>query len=288
MEIKTDLPKSGNIPSGFYNIPDEAYFASEGLSNSQMGKLLKSPAHYLSEPPAATDAMSFGSLVHTAVLEPDELDARFFVMPKLDLRTKLGKETKKVLEIEQAGKTLVKDRDWDLCTKIKQSVYSHPQASILVETAAHREVAAYKTINGVLCKGKADLWSPDWMGDLKTTKNATAGFGGFTRSVYDFGYHRQAAHYLSVFYDYPEDRSFFFIACEKDAPYSVNVFELTPEYLELGRKQRDKAISMYKDYFTGKKQKNRHMGYDPQVHKIPPPPWIKNDVEENQSIEWDV
>ena len=74
-------------------------------------------------------------------------------------------ETKETEE-ENQGKTVVKKQDMELCTEIKQSVYRHPQASTLIETCEHKEIAAYKKINGVLCKGKADGFSSGFMFEL--------------------------------------------------------------------------------------------------------------------------
>ena len=291
MEIGRSQDKL-NPAEGFFDVSDEVYFGSKGLSNSAMGKILKSAAHFMVEPPQ-TPALAFGSLVHCSVLERDQLEKRFVRMPKIDRRTKLGKETLAAFQEEHSDKILVKPEDWDLCAAITQKVHSHPIASTLLNGMTHPELASWKTIDGVLCKAKADGWAPDYMLDLKTTKNSSEAFGGFIRSVYDYGYHRQAAHYLEMFYDDFEDKSFFFIAAEKDPPYNVNVFELDKEYIEIGRKQRDKAIRLYRQHFIdGKPKKNKHMGYQPQVHKIFVPAWmqkIEEDVveENDDSFDWD-
>ena len=51
----------------------EEYHASDGLSNSMMNKLLKSPAHmkyYMDNPDPSTPAQVLGTQAHTALLEP--------------------------------------------------------------------------------------------------------------------------------------------------------------------------------------------------------------------------
>ena len=49
--------------------------------------------HYLNQKPFESKAMAFGSAVHTALLEPDDFDDEYYVMPKLDRRTKIGQTT---------------------------------------------------------------------------------------------------------------------------------------------------------------------------------------------------
>jgi len=274
MEIKNKLPEEGNV-EGYYDIADETYFASAGLSNSSMSLLLKSPAHYLEGFSGSSAAMRLGSLIHMAVLEPKRWAAEVAVMEKADMRTKKGKEYKKEFEIANEGMTIVSAADNGICSAIAENVFSHPTAGKLFD-GLQAEIAGYKTINGVLCKGKADGYHPDYMVDLKSTKSAMCGFSGFQRSVNDFSYHRQAAHYLDIFYDDSRGKPFYFVAVEKEAPYSVNVFELTSDYIDAGRRQRDKAIKLYKEFFlSGKDLSKTYTGYASGIHALDCPPWMK-------------
>jgi len=274
MEIKKQLPTEGNI-EGYYDIPDHIYFETAGLSNSSMGLMLKSPAHYLEGFGHATAAMRLGTLIHVAVLEPNRWAAEVAVMEKADMRTKKGKEYKKEFELAHQGMTIISADEDKTCSLIAANVFSHPTASKLFE-GLQAEIAGFKTINGVLCKAKADGWHKDYMVDLKSTKSAMSGFGGFQRSVNDFSYHRQAAHYLDVFYDDPTDKPFYFVAVEKEAPYGVNVFELTPDFIAAGRRQRDKAIKQYKKFFmSGQDVSKMYTGYEAGVHQLDCPTWMK-------------
>ena len=75
-------------------IPIETYHALPGLSASSLKLLGESNRHYdhrhLFDHEA--DCLTFGNLVHTATLEPDELENRYIREPmKFDKRTKNGK-----------------------------------------------------------------------------------------------------------------------------------------------------------------------------------------------------
>ena len=78
-------------------ITNEEYHADPAVSASHLHMVAKSPYHYWSrylnpdrQPVKPTAAMLFGTLVHTAVLEPDELRNRYDLAP--DRRIKAGKE----------------------------------------------------------------------------------------------------------------------------------------------------------------------------------------------------
>ena len=77
-------------------ITQENYYDDkEHVTNSMLSWLKQSPAYFKSQidkKSVPTDAMTFGSAFHCAVLEPDKFDDLYYVIPKLDKRTKAGKE----------------------------------------------------------------------------------------------------------------------------------------------------------------------------------------------------
>ena len=76
--------------------------------------------------------------------------------------------------------------------------------------------------------------------------------------------------------DDPKDKPFYFVAVEKEPPYGVNVFELTPDFIAAGRRQRDKAIKLYKECFlSGRDITKMYKGYTAGVHELDCPPWMK-------------
>ena len=82
----------------------------EYMHSSDLKLLQQSVNHWLSKRDyPETKALLLGSLGHTMILEMDKLTERYLVMPKVDARTKAGKEQKMLAE-EQAnneGKILI-------------------------------------------------------------------------------------------------------------------------------------------------------------------------------------
>ena len=80
---------------------DSYYIDTEHVTNSMLNNLTgKSPEyfkHMLENPQPASAAMKFGSALHMQVLQPEEYDKHYVVMPKFDKRTKQGNKILKHL-----------------------------------------------------------------------------------------------------------------------------------------------------------------------------------------------
>ena len=97
-------------------ITNEEYHADPAVSKSHLDQIARSGYHYWArylnpdrQPVKPTAAMLFGTLVHTAVLEPDELRNRYDLAP--DRRTKAGKAL--AAEMESKGITPVSAADME-------------------------------------------------------------------------------------------------------------------------------------------------------------------------------
>lgn len=86
---------------------------------------------------------------------------------------------------------------------------------------------------GVLCKYRADIINEKHriVADLKTTRDGSP--QRFPKSIYDFGYHIQAAHYLEGVRAHGIDvAEFVLIVVEKEPPYSVSLFRINDQDIE--------------------------------------------------------
>ena len=188
-------------------IKDEqaAYYGRLALSNSGMGELLRCPAHLKAmldrcgQDDKTNDAFTAGSLLHCMVLEPSEVSSRYRVKVNRG-NTKAGKE-----EAEKAaedGVQLVSQDMWETCSAMADAALRHP-----VMRSAHAagdlrtEQSVYWTERGgtVPCKARVDalVTLPNYglcAIDLKTTRDAS--LAAIEKSLYTYGYHRQAAWYL--------------------------------------------------------------------------------------------
>ena len=228
-------------------IPFEDYLKDPAVSASMIKVMLKSgpEAYYKTlidpsrrvTPP--TSAMLFGSFFHTAILEPEELPNRY--MPCGPRNTKSGKEES--LYIKSRGLIPVSHSDWNLMEEMVEAVRSHPLASsYLDDTKAGPEQSFWwdDPTSGLCCKARADLVVGDTIVDLKTTQLGNATDKAFAKTVLNFGYHIQAAHYLRG----TKKTRFIFLVVEKAWPFSVGLFELDEQAIALGNEEIDKALEL--------------------------------------------
>lgn len=252
----------------------EYHSMTDYLSKSNLDLIRKSPAHYKTfldgEQSKPTPAMIFGSLVHSLVFKEDN----YAVMPECDRRTKDGKAIYEQFLSESAGKELiVTASQFETANQIKTAVYNHPKAAALLRQGI-AEVPVFSELHGVPVRIKPDFLNTqfDICVDLKTT--ACSAPDEFSKSVWNFRYHVQAAFYSDVLKSAGKQiKSFMFIAVDKDAPFNVEVYQIDDEAIEKGRAEYIEDIKTYK------RCKNTSIwnGYttEQKIHIISLPNWAK-------------
>lgn len=224
-----------------YDMPAEKYHAVDALSKSMMTKLLKSPAHYkaaLEERQEPTKAMQIGTAVHAAVLEPHLYQQLVAVIPPdVDPRTKEGKAWKEQYKSRSIVLTTPEDLE---IQGIANSVRRHPFWDIIhLDHKIEASIFAEDEETGLPLKARPDMWVEDHtLVDIKTTDDASP--DAFVRTITNFGYHIQAAHYLAM----TGAENFIFVAVERKAPYAVGIYRLDAEWVQMGEAQRRKAITI--------------------------------------------
>ena len=201
-----------------------AYHADPAISASHLHAVAASPYHYWKrfidpdrKPLEPTAAMRLGSLVHCAVLEPDDLLQRYGICGPRN--TKAGKEQAAAMAAD--GIEAVTEADMALALSMAAAVRSHPAAALLLANGkAEQNFWWDDTATGLRCKCRPDWYNGATIVDLKTTTDASP--AGFAKSVVNFRYHVQAQHYLAGTFA----ERFIFIAVEKTYPYAVGVYEL--------------------------------------------------------------
>lgn len=254
------------------NLPASEYHKIDALSASSAKLLLKSPAHYLAamaSPREPTSAMRLGTLCHTLLFEPDKLNEEFAIMPKLDKRTKIGKEVAQQFEEDNVGKTIVDEYQFERAKAIAEAARSHP---IVAEhmVGGDAEVTMLWDEYDLNCKARVDYLRSNVIFDLKTCQDASP--SGFARQIGVFQYHLQAAHYASGFETImktPLDR-FVFIAVESEPPHATGVYIVNKEGLDAGKRFMEKASRAYK---RAKETPNMRAIYSADMLEISLPPW---------------
>jgi exodeoxyribonuclease VIII len=225
---------------------NETYHSNRRYISSSALKTInkRSVYHLLNQKPFSSSSMSLGTLIHTAILEPENFDRDYFVMPKVDRRTKAGKEKyAEHLEIAN-GKELVDEDTIAVKDEIMKNFESNEQAVYYNEGV--KEVSVYSEIDGVLVKVRPDCYNKElgFISDPKTCQDNSP--KGFMRDVYKYGYHLQAVFYSDVLGVDP--KNFVFTAIETNHPYSVQCYTLGDEHIERGREAYESALDKWKHY----------------------------------------
>ena len=222
---------------------NEDYHDSPGISASGLKTIyLKSMYHYLNQKPFESKAMAFGSAVHTALLEPDDFDDEYYVMPKLDRRTKIGQTIyNERLKLTKDKKILNKDEG----DKINYIIKNFKKNSLAKEySQGEIEISHYGKYNGIDVRIRPDVLNRerDFISDVKTCQDNSP--MAFKRDIYKYAYHLQAAFYI----DQLGINNFKFIAVQNVYPYTVEVYTLSNELLERGRNAWKQAFKDYEIY----------------------------------------
>ena len=231
------------------NMTRAEYEAVPALSYSGMKELLRSPAHFQhwkQNPRDETKALRLGKATHAAYLTPDIWASAYKTLPAdLDRRTKDGKATyEAILASLKPGDTLLANDEYELATEIAFAA-SRLTDNLVYRTGAWVERPLFAKDKATPLKGIPDLIdSEGWIYDLKTTDDASE--RAALRTILNYGYHLQAAHYIRLAGANRSDiRGFRLIMVEKDAPHLGAIYEIGGDLLALGNKEVDRAYSLF-------------------------------------------
>jgi len=254
-------------------ISNADYHADPAISASQLKTVMQSPYHYWSRyldpsrtPAIATSAMKLGSLTHCAVLEPDELSKRYGITP--DRRSNAGKAL--AAEMEATGIEAVTAQEMEQALAMAASVRGNSTAALLLSNGAAEQSFWWDDVStGLRCKCRPDWLSADGatIVDLKTCQDASP--AGFAKSVAQWSYQVQSAHYLCG----TLAKRFIFVAVEKTAPYAIGVYELDAQAMVHGSVLRHNALQRIQDC----RAINEWPGYTDGIQTLQLPGWALKD-----------
>tara|TARA_R100001480_G_scaffold89833_6_gene96631 strand:- start:3250 stop:4005 length:756 start_codon:yes stop_codon:yes gene_type:complete len=222
---------------------NEQYHSSPGISASGLKAIYKkSVYHFLNKKPFESSAMALGTAVHCAMLEAEMYYKEFHVMPKIDRRTKQGKEQFIIQQKKSQGKKIVSFDDHEKITKILENFRKHELAQKYCQ--GEIELSHYGKHDGLDVRVRPDCLNrvEGFISDVKTCQDNSP--IAFKRDVYKYAYHLQAAFYM----DMCGVNKFKFIAVETNYPFSVEVYTLSDEMIEQGRKAWQRAFDDWKIY----------------------------------------
>ncbi|WGL30673.1 CRISPR/Cas system-associated protein [Synechococcus phage S-CRES3] len=261
-----------------YNQSDFDYRREAGINQSSLKKILESPAHYqaaIKQKFITTPAMEMGTAAHCLVLDGQKaFDAQYVKKPDgLSLATKEGKAWKAELGRKKALNQGGKDDPWGSVQGMAESLrrlqwYSGTDA----EYIKRNEVSIYWDWEGVRCKARLDslLIEEGIVLDLKTTDSVDPEL--FQKKVVGLGYDFQAAYYAKAAEAaFGKPFKFLFVAVERKAPYTVDIFEVSDAMMAEGVVKCEQALRTYAACEASGEWPNR----EPKIHALDYPAWYK-------------
>lgn len=277
-------------PGIYYGVPEEEYFSWECFSKSMIPATLRSARHlkaYL-EGEKTSDPMRLGSLVDALLLEPKALE-KYCVLSDTYINSKgeekpwnaNSKDCKAEMEaIINENKIPVKSKFMEQADIIKLAVLQHDIAARIIN-GSQKQVAMVwvDEDTGILCKGRIDCLLPESIADLKTTQNAYE--TQFSRDMFNFGYHQQAAFYKDGYAALNKGKfmPFHIIAAETSEPYGVAVYEVCEDSIEAGQHSYKIALNRYSEYL--KEDPELTQGYPQTIQPIDIPAWAFKKFDES-------
>lgn len=267
--------------------PSHIYHANSAVSHSKLETFRRRPALYykryvtkqiVADEPTA--AFRIGSAVHCSVLEPTEMPTRYAIRPDgIDRRTKEGKEKFAAFEAEAAGKTIIDTDEAAQIIAMTDAVRQHPLASELLDKGTAE--LTWRTAGEMPLQCRTDWFNLEGCGlssgrpyiaDLKTVESLNGeDFGSFDKSVFKYGYHRQAGFYLPLVTEILGRPvfDFFFVAVEKVEPFGVAVYRISDAAASLGQDETLDDLRRLKRCIDA----NEWPNIDPTLREITVPTW---------------
>lgn len=235
--------------------PAEEYHRRPGVSCSQLKLLRESPVAFYwryiakSSPPASSDALSYGTLLHTwaeltglSYMRGERTDRDFWqraVRPEAGFVTAAGALTAKGKEWAATltgGEIVLCPADEEKLRPQTKNLLENPKVvELLIDSVDHEFNISWKW-NGHDCRARVDGATHGFLYDWKTTRDKYP-LQTWWRSALEYGYHLQSAMYqnAALTAGWPSEPMRFIITSTV-WPYECAVRWLPAKVIEAGRK----------------------------------------------------
>jgi hypothetical protein len=254
-----DTPPT-KYPSVIHDLDATTYHRHPAVSKHGLDDFRRAPAYYdwkRRNPTETTSpALLFGSLYHTALLEPELLPILYSSVPDdapkrpSSIQRNAKKPSIETLEAIawwdafnacNAGKTIVDVADIMKCQQMRQAMMKNVACrNALEEARLYTEASLFweDSNTGVKCRARPDIIRADGLIiDPKTCQDASE--EAFQRSAWNYGYYRQAAMYLDGWeaVSGEKPKAFIFLAQEVEPPFLCRAYVASPTMIDFGRAQ---------------------------------------------------
>lgn len=259
--------------TGFFDMTIDEYHAADGVSRSMLYDFSrKTPEHFLYSKKKTTKSMSVGSAIDLCISDYDTFLKYYGRLPcDYDGRTKYGKSIYE--ELEARGLKPLTDEVYEACLRIRDNLLKNKIFQIISRNGEYQKSAFFYNHDiDITFKARPDLYSNEMnmIIDLKSSSQG-ADIRTFEKSVFSYWYHVQAAMYLDVIDGITGNKNYFgFVVYEPEPPYAVAFYELSREYIDVGRKTYiETALELKNCLDTGVWD-----SYPQEFVTINPPSWM--------------
>jgi len=216
---------------GIYeDIPYEEYAEIPAFRSHDLTSVIKCPYSWKNKKDMVqTPALLEGRVQHTVFLEHHKFGEEFVIQPKIDRRTKTGKEEYENFMNTIGNRTAITQELYDTCMERRAVVKDYiPKETDKVEHTF---------------KCRMDWYDNEYVWDLKTCRDASP--RGFRNAINAFNYHMQAALYVDACRELGlTAKGFNFLAQEKQDPFPYVIYTLSDEALVYARKRNEQALDL--------------------------------------------
>ena len=263
---------------------EKEYRQHPAISRSELWRMHESPEKfkwYRDHPPEPTPALLFGQVVHKLLLQPEDFETDFSVMPEIDRRTKDGKEAYSAFLAACDGRSVVPYDMYQTAQEMAEKAMSEPMVRKLL--AGQKEVPFFWTDEdtGESCKIRTDCLSEIGdnliVVDYKTCTDASN--DSFMRDAIKYGYTLQSAMYSEgVERNTGRKPLFVFIVQEKSEPYSINILQADEAFVLKGYDIFREYLGIY-HYCRTTDDWYGYLGKEKILNTLNLPAWMKGENE---------
>lgn len=296
------LPGPGAYPdvpmSDYHRAPN--LLPEPSISSSGVKKITAQSAfHFWHDSPLNPDRpdekevphFNVGKAAHDMLLMGGEWREKYFVLPEGFSSGATKKFAAAIEEREaaiEAGIPVLRWQDAQVVEAVTKAIGANKDAvNALANGLPEMTIIHRDKETGVLCRTRPD-WLPNSIvnagpvrivTDLKFLAQTHCRPHGFSKALFDFGFHQSAAFYedgIEAVYGL-RPTNWLFIAVEKDAPHSVSVYELPRQDIERGRFQNQQALRIFADCLAS----DRWPSYtSDEIQMVGLPVWARKSIDE--------
>lgn len=278
------------MKSGIITESNKEYHGyTEAISKSRLALFSVCPAYFKwaeDNPTEPTEDLIVGSAFHKLVLEPDDFDKEYAVLPMgVDRRTKAGREVYDAFIQEAGERQIITQEQFDIISAMRDSVFSNKYSAALLKGEHEKSMYAVDDLTQECIKTRPDCYRMVGdrliITDLKSCRSAIT--EDFSKAVVSYFYDLQAFMYCNnaskVFNIPMENIDFVFLAVQKSEPHLVNILQADAYIMQRGEALFRRFIGEYHQC----KESGVFWGLNGEheiINNLSLPPWMLKEISE--------